>query len=147
MQTERPLRFPPNISGASQQNKTVAKHNIKWYNNPNPPKRSSFTVNGWTSLDSSCSLKEDCVVFREDIKALNLYWGNYTNSEILFPYVTNELLSEENKVEHCLKLEKWQGPPHVNKEKLYKCVLFGQFVYSVMKTKRDWLFSLFRQKK
>ena len=25
--------------------------------------------------------------------------------------------------EHCLKLERWQGPPHVNKVKQYEIVL------------------------
>ena len=36
----------------------------------------------------------------------------------------NELLSEENKVpEHCLKLEKWQGPPHVNRLRQDEIVL------------------------
>ena len=29
-----------------------------------------------------------------------------------------------------LKLEQWQGPPHINKVKQYEIVLFyGQFVY------------------
>ena len=36
----------------------------------------------------------------------------------------NKLFSEENKVpEHCLELERWQGPPHVNKVKQYETVL------------------------
>ena len=31
------------------------------------------------------------------------------------------MFSEQNKVpEHCLKIEKWQGPPHVNRVKQYK---------------------------
>ena len=49
----------------------------------------------------------------------------------------NKLLSEENKVpDHCLKREKWQGPPHVNKVKQYDIVLsfnvslFIQFIQS-----------------
>ena len=51
------------------------------------------------------------------------------------------MLSEENKApEHCLKLERWQGPPHTNKVKQYEIV----FVYSVIKTKnRVCLFSFF----
>ena len=37
----------------------------------------------------------------------------------------NKLFSEENKVpEHCLTLERWQGPPHINKVKQYKIALF-----------------------
>ena len=48
----------------------------------------------------------------------------------------NKLFSEENKVpEHCLNLEMWQGPPHVNKVRLYEIVLplkmslFVQFIH------------------
>ena len=40
--------------------------------------------------------------------------------------------------EHCLKPERWQGPPHVNKFKQQQ-TLFGRFVYSaysVMTTER-----------
>ena len=34
------------------------------------------------------------------------------------PNRINKLFSEDNKdPEHCLKLERWQGPPRVNKEK------------------------------
>ena len=45
----------------------------------------------------------------------------------------NKLFSEENKVlEHCLKLESWQGPPHINKVKQYEIVssfsLYIQFI-------------------
>ena len=54
----------------------------------------------------------------------------------------NKLFSEENKaLEHCLKLESWQGPPHINNEKQYEIVLSfklslfshenKEFVYSV----------------
>ena len=43
----------------------------------------------------------------------------------------NKLLSEENKIpEHCQRLDRWQGPPHINTEKQRQ----SQFVYSVMKT-------------
>ena len=36
----------------------------------------------------------------------------------------NKLISEENKVpEECLKLERWQGPPNINKVKQYEIVL------------------------
>ena len=32
----------------------------------------------------------------------------------------NKLFSEENTVpEHCLKLERWQGPPHIDKVQQY----------------------------
>ena len=47
----------------------------------------------------------------------------------------NKLFSEEDKVpEHCLKLGKWRGPPHINKVKQYAVVpsfkvsLFIQFI-------------------
>ena len=49
----------------------------------------------------------------------------------------NKLLSEEN-LAHCLKLERWPGPPHKNKVKQYEMVLFfkvgheNKFVYSVL---------------
>ena len=34
---------------------------------------------------------------------------------------TNKLFSEENDApEHCLTLEQWQGPPHINKVKPYR---------------------------
>ena len=36
----------------------------------------------------------------------------------------NKLFSEENKVlDHCLKLERWQGPPHINRVKQYEMML------------------------
>ena len=38
--------------------------------------------------------------------------------------------------EHSLKLERWQGPPNINKVKQYDIVLQVQFVYSAVKTKR-----------
>ena len=55
----------------------------------------------------------------------------------------NKLFSEENKIP-ILKLERWQGPPHVNTVNQYKAVLSlkSQFVCSVMKTKRIYLFSI-----
>ena len=65
----------------------------------------------------------DC--FEEEIQTLNL---NIYNKQ------TNKLFTEENKVlEHCLKLEKWQGPPHINRVKHYrlssfKVSLFIQFI-------------------
>ena len=54
--------------------------------------------------------------------------------------------------EHCLKLERWQGPPNVNKARQSEIVLsfkvkFVYSVYSVMKTKGVCLFGLFRPKK
>ena len=58
----------------------------------------------------------------------------------------NKLFSEENKVpEHHLKLERWQGPPHVHKVKHCETVLsfkvqFLRSVYSVTKTMRVCLF-------
>ena len=42
-----------------------------------------------------------------------------------FHYWINELFSEDKKVpEHCLKTERWQGPPHVNRVKQFEIVLF-----------------------
>ena len=39
---------------------------------------------------------------------------------------------EKRSPEHCLKLERWQGPPHINKVKQYKTLLhlFIQFIQS-----------------
>ena len=62
------------------------------------------------------------------------------------------LFLEENKVpEHCLKLDRWQGPTHINKLKQDEIELSfqGQIVYevySVMHTKRACLFRLYRLK-
>ena len=49
----------------------------------------------------------------------------------------NKLFSEETKVpEHCLKLERWQGLPHLDKVKQYeivlafKVILFIRFIQS-----------------
>ena len=72
-------------------------------------------------------------------------WSLYHISYMCFIHSwINKLLSEENKVpEHCLKLESWQGPPHINKVQQYENVLFFNWVYSVMETKRVCLGSLF----
>ena len=51
--------------------------------------------------------------------------------------------------EHCLKQDRWQGPPLI-KVRQYETVLpflKWQFVYSVMEAKRDSLFSLLRCKR
>ena len=57
---------------------------------------------------------------------------------IFFHNWINKLLSEENKIPRtgsCLKLERWQGPPHINKVKQYetvwsfKIILFIQFIH------------------
>ena len=39
------------------------------------------------------------------------------------------MFSEENKIpEHCLNVERWQGPPHINKVKQHEIVyLFSLF--------------------
>ena len=46
----------------------------------------------------------------------------------------NKLLSEENQVpEHCLKLERWQGPPNMKQNETvlsFKVSLFIQFIQS-----------------
>ena len=52
---------------------------------------------------------------------------------LFFQQLNNKLLSEENKVpEHWLKPERWQGPPHINKNslKLLKVSLFIQRIQS-----------------
>ena len=42
--------------------------------------------------------------------------------------------------EHCLKLERWQGPPHINKVKQYeiKVSLFIQFIQS--QKHKEWVY-------
>ena len=49
-------------------------------------------------------------------------------------YFHNWINKLENKVpELCLKLEWWQGPPHINKVKEYETVSSGLFIqYSFM---------------
>ena len=81
--------------------------------------------------------------FEEDIHTQNLnvlwyQWGNNTNSVIVIFFYNwiNKLFSGENK---CLKLERWQGPPNINKRNQHDIVFsFEVFVYSAM--------SLFRHK-
>ena len=52
----------------------------------------------------------------------------------------NKLLSQE----HCVKLERWQGPPHISKVKQYaivlsfKLILFIQFIQS--QKQRDFIY-------
>ena len=87
-------------------------------------------------------LKVQCVVSLEEIQTqnLNIYNINELVTQTRFRWCINELFSEQNKIpeQSCLKLERWQGPPHVNKAVVS--------VYSVVKTKRVCLSSLFRQK-
>ena len=47
----------------------------------------------------------------------------------LFPEVNKQAVSQGKirSTEHCLMLQRWQGPPHIKKVKLYEIV----FVYSV----------------
>ena len=51
-----------------------------------------------------------------------------------------------NKPEHCLKLERWQGPPNINKVKHYETVLsfkvslFIKFILAVKKKKSMMIF-------
>ena len=59
-------------------------------------------------------------------------------------------ISEQNTIpEYCLKLESWQGPPHINKLNQYKlcCPLMLVCYFSLLshETKMVSLFSLFRQ--
>ena len=43
--------------------------------------------------------------------------------KLIFHNWINKLFSEEDKVpEHCLKLERWRGPQHVNEVKQYEIV-------------------------
>ena len=68
--------------------------------------------------------------FGEDIHTLRYQWGSNTKSEIFIASIREQtsLFPEENEVpERCLKLERRQGPPHMNqfKQKLrcpYKSV-------------------------
>ena len=42
----------------------------------------------------------------------------------IFPLLNKQAIAEESTIpEHCLKLERWQGPPHINKVKQYEIVL------------------------
>ena len=47
--------------------------------------------------------------------------------------------------EQCLRLEKWQGPPDINKVNISFKVSFC-FLFLIRKTKRVCLYSLFRHK-
>ena len=62
-----------------------------------------------------------------------------------------KLPSEENKIQELsLKLERWQGPPHINKVKQYETVLsfkLSLFIQSWKRGEAVCLFSLFRHKK
>ena len=73
----------------------------------------------------SQSWKGHCVVFGEEIKTLNFNICNinaYKLRDIIFYRDSiNKMFSDENKLpEHCLKLERWQGPPDINKVKQYE---------------------------
>lgn len=82
------------------------------------------------------------------------FWRRNWNSVLLFTIITSKTSCSQRKMsspEHHLMLERWQGPPHLNKENGMKlCCPFGQFVYSaqsVMKRMRVCLFSSFRHLK
>ena len=46
------------------------------------------------------------------------------NEAIIKTQAVNKLLSEKiRSPEHCLRLERWQGLPHINKVKQYEIVL------------------------
>ena len=48
------------------------------------------------------------------------YLQNVRNMNLIHKTI-KKLFWEENKVpEHCMKLESWQGPPHINKVKKKK---------------------------
>ena len=58
---------------------------------------------------------------------MNWWYKELWNENNFFDNWINNLFSEENKVpDHCLKLERWQGPPHINKITQYDIVLSSQ---------------------
>ena len=68
------------------------------------------------------TIKRALWCFKEEIwmQDFNIYNINeiriQTEKYFVFHNWINKLSSEENKVpEHCLKLGRWQGPPHINK--------------------------------
>ena len=70
--------------------------------------------------------------FEEEIQTCNSNIGIITEviiQNVFYKWI-NKLLSEENKVpEHCLKIEGWQDPPHVNKVKQYKLCSLRSIYY------------------
>ena len=63
--------------------------------------------------------------FGEEIQTQNFHVYNINKRIIQAHKWANKLFLEENKIlEHCLELERWQGPPHVHKVKHYEIVLF-----------------------
>ena len=86
------------------------------------------------------SLKGHYVVLEEKLQNQNFNIHSITEVTIqtqtywIFNNWINNLFSEENKApEHCLRLERWQGPPHISNVKQYaivssfKVTLFIQF--------------------
>ena len=74
---------------------------------------------------SSGLFKEALCSLGEEIQIQNFYIYNI-NELMIQTQITQitGLFSEENKVPgHCLKIERWQGPPHVDKVKQYGTVL------------------------
>ena len=73
------------------------------------------------------SLKGNFVVLEKKIKTPNFDIYNI-NEVLLIHNWLHKLFSEEKKVpEHCLKLERWQGPPNINKLKQYETLLSFKF--------------------
>ena len=63
-----------------------------------------------------CSFVEEIQIQNFDIYSVNEVIIHTQKYVFFFHNWINKLLSEENKVpEHGLKLERWQGLPHVNK--------------------------------
>ena len=82
-----------------------------------------------------CPLKGALRSSREEIQIhnLNIYIINeviITQKYIFFHNWIKQLVSEDNMVpEHCLMLERWQGPPHINKVK--QCEMLSSFKVSL----------------
>ena len=89
-------------------------------------------------------VEEAVCIIGEEIQTQNFYIYNtnevmiQTKKYLLFHVWINKLFRKIRSPQRCLKLERWQGPPHINKVEQYETVDEDQFVYSiypVMKTK------------
>ena len=99
-----------------------------------------------TNKNKIPKLKDTCkgasISFGEEIQTHNINVHNMneviieTQTHLSF-YVTSSFIklvnSSQRKIrstEHCLKQEKWQGPPHINKVKNYETVMVSLFIQS-----------------
>ena len=67
-----------------------------------------------------------------EFKYLQYEWGNFINSEICIWNTCKQAVRREKirSTEHWLKLERWQGPPHINKVK--HCITVLSFKVSLL---------------